>query len=666
MKIIQENPYRLIGILSNTTAKEIQSRKGKISAYAKVGKQINSDYDFPFLDIVERDINKIDKAFAAIQQSKEMLNNSLFWFLNKNSFDETAISYLKNGDKEKAIEIWEKITSNKDVNSKNYSCFNNIGTIKLLSPSITELKEGIEAKIKLINSEYFTDFVHSVAGEAFVFDNQSQLEYTIDILLKQLKDKFTNMDLISFFENCNSKTQNFIASKFTDEPLHKIETAIELTKKKRNKDRNSAFKEGLKLYDNTKIDLEILKSLLDLNDLKYKLVADNLAKEIMQCGIDYFNESQENEISEDFLENAMQLNKLADSIAVGKLTKDKVKDNISTLEEMKEKVINNALTLLKSIKKAYEENKKKIEQQVKDLESDREIIFGLKTINRRAVEEGIKNSIDWTKVNVLLQDMLTDNNLAKIKKSENQNNKNQFFELLEWLKLTSSKSSKISIIIEKYKKIPPKLPFKIYSSEITNTDNNPLYNKYIRYVGLNLKIEVFENKSVEFQIKFIKPNGNVYSDTKGYTYLNNKKLNVLKKSIQLSGWGNPNKSIFEIGQNRIELYVDEYLIHKKDFYVELAPSEVIEKQLKIEEEKLKRIRTTIYFENELKSLRNEMVEINKFHLFRLSSVKQRQIENQQNKINELKKKAEIQEAKDIKQQEEKIRELKNKLSKAKY
>jgi hypothetical protein len=96
MKIIQENPYRLIGILSNTTAKEIQSRKGKISAYAKVGKQINSDYDFPFLDIVERDINKIDKAFAAIQQSKEMLNNSLFWFLNKNSFDETAISYLKN------------------------------------------------------------------------------------------------------------------------------------------------------------------------------------------------------------------------------------------------------------------------------------------------------------------------------------------------------------------------------------------------------------------------------------------------------------------------------------------------------------------------------------------------------------------------------------------
>ena len=29
--------------------------------------------------------------------------------------------------------------------------------------------------------------------------------------------------------------------------------------------------------------------MLDESDLKYQLIADNLAKEIMQCGIDYFN-----------------------------------------------------------------------------------------------------------------------------------------------------------------------------------------------------------------------------------------------------------------------------------------------------------------------------------------------------------------------------------------
>ena len=148
MHNITYNPYRIIGILSNASAREIQAIKGKLTAFAKVGKEIKSEYDFPFLDSIERNQNKIEKAFSAIQQSKEMLENSLFWFLNTNSFDETAINYLRNGDKEKAIEIWEKVTTQKEVTPKNYSCFNNIGTLKLLGESQEEIKEGIEKKNK--------------------------------------------------------------------------------------------------------------------------------------------------------------------------------------------------------------------------------------------------------------------------------------------------------------------------------------------------------------------------------------------------------------------------------------------------------------------------------------------------------------------------------------
>ena len=52
MDIIKNNPYRIIGILSNASAKEIQSRKSKITAYAKVGKEITSEFDFPFHYII--------------------------------------------------------------------------------------------------------------------------------------------------------------------------------------------------------------------------------------------------------------------------------------------------------------------------------------------------------------------------------------------------------------------------------------------------------------------------------------------------------------------------------------------------------------------------------------------------------------------------------------
>jgi hypothetical protein len=443
MKLIQENPYRVIGILSNATAKEIQSRKSKITAYAKVGKQINSEYDFPFLNSIERDQNSLEKAFSAIQQSKEMLEYSLFWFLNTNSFDEAAITYLKNGDKGKALEIWEKVTINKEVSSKNFSCFNNIGTLKLIETSKAEIKEGIEAKLKLIDSSFFTDFVHSVAGEAIVIDPQKQNEKFVDDLLNQLKDKFSNIETLNLFENCNTSIKKYLANRFTEEPLNQIETAIENTKQKRKQNKSEAYKFGKELYNNTQLNLKHLKSLLDINDLKYKSIADNLAKEIMQCGIDFFNESQENDSNEDYLENAMSLNKLAASIAVSQLTKDKAKDHIATLEKMKDKEISQAIEMLKVVKSLYETNKAKITADV------RQMPLGYnQTINWTKVNQMIEKSINWNKVVDLVLEEIPQNNIDKIRQTNDTVRLNEFKSLVDFLmsKLNYSQKNQVKYL----------------------------------------------------------------------------------------------------------------------------------------------------------------------------------------------------------------------------
>lgn len=430
MKLIQENPYRIVGILSNASAKEIQSRKGKITAYAKVGKQISSEFDFPFLNTIEKDHNSIEKAFSAIQQSKEMLDNSLFWFLKTNSFDETAITYLINGDKEKAIEILDKVTLDKEVTSKNFSCFNNVGTLKLLGETQTEIKQGIAAKLKLIESSYFTNFVHTVAGEAFIIDNQKQLEIFVNVLLSQLKGKYSNSETIKLFENCNDKTQKYLAEKFTEEPLHKIESAIESTKKKRNSSKIDAYKFGSQLYNDTKTNLEQLKSLLGINDLKYKLIADNLAKEIMQCGIDYFNESQENDSIEDYLENAMRLNKLADSIAVGKLAKDRAKDSLATLEDMKDREVNQAIAILGSIKLAYEKAISEIDAQVSQM---RMTMSYNQTINYSKVEKMKADCLNWDKVVEVVSNGISTSNVLAIQRCPNQSKVSEYKNLVDFL-----------------------------------------------------------------------------------------------------------------------------------------------------------------------------------------------------------------------------------------
>src|SRR5690554_200943 len=162
MKLIQDNPYRIAGILSSASERELDRQKAKISKFATIGRQVDSEIDFQFMPAVDRtDVNTVSQAFSAIEQSEGKVSHSLFWFLKSNTFDETAINYLINGDIEKATEIWRRVTDAKETNSKNYSCFNNLGTLKLLGQSKQEIKEGIEAKIKLIESPSFEDFVQA-------------------------------------------------------------------------------------------------------------------------------------------------------------------------------------------------------------------------------------------------------------------------------------------------------------------------------------------------------------------------------------------------------------------------------------------------------------------------------------------------------------------------
>lgn len=670
MHKINKNPFRVIGIVANSAAKEIQSRRGKIQAYARVGKDISSEYDFEFLEAITRSEEVLNKAFSEIEQHKNIVDHSLFWFTNLNAIDETAIKHLINGNKEKAIEIWEKITEGREISSRNFSAFNNIGTLYFLEGSKEKLKQGIEYKIKLIESDHFQDFVHSVADEMYTIDAEKQVQFLIDDLLKQINGKYSTPEKIALFDG-NPSVKNYLSGKFTEEPLHRIETQIEQSKKKRANDKITAYRSGSDLFANTKVDLTQLRSILGISDLKFKMISDKVAKEILQCSIDYFNECQDLDKGTDYIEEAVQLAKTAEAIAVNKLTKDRIKDNLATIEGMKDRELSQVIEVLQSVKDLYEENEREIRNQVKQMEeTDILISIGHKSINWDAVEENIKNSINWGSVNDLLIEILTDTNLRKIKHSDKIALKKEFLVLANWIKVKSARSSVILRIIDQYKNILPKLPFNILSSDITNTDDKPLFNKFIRYVGLDLKVEVIDNKQVEFYIKYINPNGSIKRNAEvspeGYSRLQKESLNTLTKLITFSGWGNANECTYDIGKHRIEIYVDEYLIHSKEYVVDLAPSEKIEKQLKAGESTLRDVNQTIYFSSETNLAKKEMDEIKAFKLFRGTSEKQRQIDRQQKKIDELKKRSQNEKLTNIKIQETKILRLKQELLEAIY
>ncbi len=629
MKSIQNNPYRIAGILANSSEKDILKQKSKIKRFSEVGKEISSEYDFPFLTSVHRNNVIIDKAFSDIEQNQNKVIHSLFWFTNLNPIDNTAIQHLISGNKEKAIEIWDKLTDEKEVSSKNFSAFNNIGTLYLLENSKEEIKQGITAKIKLITSENFADFVHTVADETFSIDKNKQIETLIDELLTQFKNMFSTAETMELFSNCNGTAQKYLSKKFTEEPIHKIEAQTEQCTIKRAKDKSNVYKYGTDLYSNTKSDLTLLKSIVGNTNLQYKMLADNVAKEILQCSVDYFNESQELEKSNNYLEEAMKLAKLAESIAVNDATKNKVKENISTLEGMKDRELSEIVMFLNSVKEAYADNEREIRQEIKKMEeTDMLLRMGHKTINWVAVEENIKNSINWGNVNDLVSGILTDKNLKKIKESDKAETKKEFWELLNWTENNSLKSATITRIIEKYKTIPPKLYFEIISAEIINTDANskiiekPFYIEDIRFVGLKLKINATGHQKVTIYKKYINPEGK-YSNSsktspKGYTSSNERTITPTSNIIDLGGYGNAKECKYMVGEHKIEIYVEHYKVFTKTYQVDWSPNKKTE------------------LTRNIQLLENELREVEKFQWFRASETKEKEVKAVQDKIKKAK------------------------------
>jgi hypothetical protein len=170
--------------------------------------------------------------------------------------------------------------------------------------------------------------------------------------------------------------------------------------------------------------------LLGINDLKYKAVADQLANEIMQCGIDYFNESHENDSSENYLESSQKLTKLADSIAVGRLTKDRAKGSLATLTDMKDREVNQAIAILSSIKLAYEKAISEIDVQVSSM---RMTMSYNQSINYSKVEKMKASCLNWNKVVDIVNMDISMNDIEAIQRCSNQSKVSEYKNLVDFL-----------------------------------------------------------------------------------------------------------------------------------------------------------------------------------------------------------------------------------------
>ncbi|WP_251620138.1 hypothetical protein [Odoribacter lunatus] len=312
MDIIQINPYRLLGIYSNSSTKERIANNNRLKAFLKVGKTISFQLDLPqLLPAINRTTDAVAKAEAKLTLPNEQLRYAQFWFIKITPMDDIAMNHLFAGNIENAISIWEK--------KENVSSLQNRIVCALIQSKYNEALIYAEK----LYSAHSTDFVNVVLGENHTASTE-ELGYCF------LDEFYSAIGVQVFSYSLCDNWKQYLKNKSITPIIETLQSAIDTAKSSKGKGIKARFIAGINLMNDTKSSLSQLRSLLTESNLQYQMIADKLGLEILQCGIDYYNDSE----ALDAASKAMKLHAYALSIVVGKMAKDRCKENMDILQKI--------------------------------------------------------------------------------------------------------------------------------------------------------------------------------------------------------------------------------------------------------------------------------------------------------------------------------------------
>lgn len=319
IKAIAENPFRVLGVYSNASQKEIVANSRKIKQFTKVGKSISFPLDLDgILPPVIRTEETVDNAIASLTNEQDKFIHSLFWFVKHDTIDEIALNHFLAGNVEKADEIFMKTYT--------WSSWLNQAIMRFVekdfSSALTNIngfidEDGIDGLAKSNCSEGFTlesDIIHILTDELL----KSITLASCRCLVKELQDSGSG----DF-----SEMQDYINTKITEKYSLIINEAIAIAKSVDASEPKDSYEAAIKLINDTKDPLAEYEELVGKTDPNYIRISDRLANQILQCGINFYNNSDD----DDKLEDAMEIQKKALDIALGKMAKDRCQQNYDIL-----------------------------------------------------------------------------------------------------------------------------------------------------------------------------------------------------------------------------------------------------------------------------------------------------------------------------------------------
>ena len=313
LDIISHNPYRLLGLYSNSPARERVANHNRLKAFLKVGKAVTFPLDsLEQLPPAVRTAETVAEADASLALPGEQLRHAQFWFMKATPLDEVAMNQLMAGHAPAAVEIWKK---------RDYASSLQNRTVCALMEE--DYVTALACACKLYTS-HAGEFTRLVVGDSLPAD--------ADVLAHGFLDTLSAAVGAQRLLPClpSDEWRAYLSGQAVKPLLDALQAAVDKAKASKGKGISARYDAGVELMNGTKATLAQLRELLPADDMQYQMMADKLAQEILQCGIDYYNASE----AVDAARKAMRLQKYALSVAVGKMAKDRCRENVNILQKI--------------------------------------------------------------------------------------------------------------------------------------------------------------------------------------------------------------------------------------------------------------------------------------------------------------------------------------------
>ena len=280
MRVIQHNPYRYLGIQANASAAQKLAAKNKLAAYLKIGKQVNSDFDFsPPLPEIVRNIELIDAKSNEVLTAENNLISTLFWFQSEGNENEQGFEAIKSKSYDEALTVFQSLLTDGQVTEQNLSAAINYSTLDIIlfakHRDENRLKFSLNIKLSIIISENLRNVIlQRTSINASQLSLQKMKEITISEIKEIIQALMPDRNIDEIFNDYFFE-QNEILNDYNDEKAKRIVKQIKeiiIESEQKRKEIKKIYKES-----DSKNFGELTSNLASNGNNTFKLVTPHLS-----------------------------------------------------------------------------------------------------------------------------------------------------------------------------------------------------------------------------------------------------------------------------------------------------------------------------------------------------------------------------------------------------